>query len=85
MYVRDPKAGCSGNNMLKDVIMALKWVQKNINAFNGDPSNVTVFGESAGAVGTHSLLFSPMAKGLFHKMICQSGKSGISEKSAICS
>ncbi|XP_044731133.1 neuroligin-3-like [Chrysoperla carnea] len=73
MYVRNSQAGCSGNNMLKDVIMALKWVQKNISAFNGDPNNVTVFGESAGAVSTHSLLFSSMAKGLFHKMICQSG------------
>jgi carboxylesterase type B len=53
--------------------MALKWVQKNIDKFGGDPNNVTIFGESAGGAAIHLLLLSPMSKGLFHKAIAQSG------------
>lgn len=62
-----------GNAGLKDMVMALKWVQKNITNFCGDPNNVTIFGESAGAAASHYLILSPMAKGLFHKAILQSG------------
>nr|UUB32777.1 carboxylesterase COEC4 [Dendroctonus rhizophagus] len=71
----DPSIGVPGNAGLKDMVMALKWVQKNIREFCGDPKNVTVFGESAGAAAVHFLVLSPMAKGLFHKAIMQSGSA----------
>ncbi|XP_046990631.1 juvenile hormone esterase-like isoform X2 [Schistocerca americana] len=62
-----------GNAGLKDMVMALKWVKSNIARFGGDPGNVTIFGESAGAVACHILSMSSAAKGLFHRIICQSG------------
>ncbi|XP_075988875.1 esterase FE4-like [Anticarsia gemmatalis] len=64
-----------GNAGLKDSIMALKWVNKNIGFFNGDANNVTVSGESAGAGIASSFLTSKMADGLFHKVISQSGNA----------
>ncbi|XP_012215172.1 juvenile hormone esterase-like [Linepithema humile] len=63
----------TGNQGLKDVVMALQWIQKNISNFGGDPRNVTIFGESAGAAIVHYLAISPVAEGLFHKAISQSG------------
>ncbi|XP_071574393.1 juvenile hormone esterase isoform X1 [Temnothorax nylanderi] len=63
----------TGNQGLKDIIMALQWVQKNISKFGGNPENVTIFGESAGGALVHCLTLSPLAKGLFHKAISQSG------------
>jgi para-nitrobenzyl esterase len=63
----------SGNYAMQDAIAALQWVQRNIAAFGGDPGNVTVFGESAGANLTGALVASPRAKGLFHRAIAQSG------------
>ena len=56
-----------------DIIEALKWVKNNIQNFGGDPDNITIFGESAGGHNVLSLLASPLADGLFHKAISQSG------------
>ena len=63
------------NYAYMDQIAALQWVQRNIAAFGGDPDNVTIFGFSAGGVSVHSLLASPLARGLFHKAIAQSAGS----------
>ncbi|AMY11964.1 Fumonisin B1 esterase [Luteitalea pratensis] len=64
-----------GNYAYMDQIAALQWVKRNIAAFGGDPSNVTIFGFSAGGVSVHSLLASPMGRGLFHKAIAESAGS----------
>ena len=56
-----------------DIIQSLKWLKKNISKFGGNPRNITIFGESAGGHNVLSLIASPMAKGLFHKAISQSG------------
>ena len=65
----------SGNYGLLGMIAGLQWVQKNIAAFGGDPDKVTIFGESAGGIAVSMLCASPLAKGLFHGAISQSGGS----------
>lgn len=65
----------SGNYGLLDMIAGLEWIQKNIAAFGGDSNKVTIFGESAGGIAVSMLSASPLAKGLFHGAISQSGGS----------
>ncbi|XP_076623106.1 esterase FE4-like [Colletes latitarsis] len=62
-----------GNQGLKDLIAALEWVKENIANFGGDPNNVTINGASAGGALAHAISISPRARGLFHKVIMQSG------------
>jgi len=69
----DDRYRSSGVNGLLDQAAALAWVRKNISVFGGDPNNVTIFGESAGAMSVSTLLALPAAHGLFHKAIAQSG------------
>lgn len=68
-----PVEGAETNLGLRDMIAALAWVRANIAAFGGDPANVTLFGESGGAWCIAALMTSPLAQGLFHRAICQSG------------
>ena len=73
---RESPDGVSGNYMFLDIIAALKWVQKNIATFGGDPGNVTIFGESGGSAKVLTLMASPMTRGLFHRVIAESGSPG---------
>jgi para-nitrobenzyl esterase len=66
----------SGNYGIMDQIAALQWVKANIANFGGDPGNVTIFGQSAGAQDVGLLMLSPLARGLFHKAIAESGTAG---------
>jgi para-nitrobenzyl esterase len=68
--------GVSGNYMFFDMIAALEWVQRNIAAFGGNAGNVTIFGESGGGGKVDCLMSSPLAGGLFHRAIYESGAAG---------
>ena len=72
----------SGNYGTLDIIQGLEWVKDNIAAFGGNPDNVTIFGESAGAFNVLSMMASPRAGGLFHKAIVQSGGLRVNPLSA---
>lgn len=78
-----PIEGVPTNLGLRDMIAALEWVKVNIALFGGDPANVTLFGESGGAFCTAALMVSPLAKGLFHRAICQSGHIYLSRDPAV--
>uniref|UniRef100_A0A8C0U387 Carboxylic ester hydrolase n=1 Tax=Cyanistes caeruleus TaxID=156563 RepID=A0A8C0U387_CYACU len=66
-----------GNWGYLDQVAALRWIQENIVHFGGDPGSVTIFGESAGAISVSALVLSPLAKGLFHKAISESGTAAM--------
>jgi para-nitrobenzyl esterase len=70
---KESPQGVSGNYLFLDLIASLQWVKNNIAAFGGDPKNVTIFGESGGGAKVCMMLVSPLAKGLFHRAICESG------------
>jgi para-nitrobenzyl esterase len=70
---RESPHGSSGNYEFLDLMASLQWVKKNIAAFGGDPNNVTIFGQSGGGGKVIALMISPLAKGLFHRAIIQSG------------
>lgn len=69
-FLEHPEVG--GNFAVQDWVAALEWVSRNITAFGGDPGNVTIFGQSAGATAVRTLLATPTARGLFHRAILQS-------------
>lgn len=70
---KESKDGQLGNYAYMDQLAVLRWVQRNIKAFGGDPHNVTLFGESAGGESVHVMMNSPLAAGLFQKIIIESG------------
>jgi len=72
---RESPKGVSGNYLFLDMVAALYWIRANIAAFGGDPSNVTIFGESGGSTKVINLMASPLTKGLFHRAIGESGGS----------
>ncbi len=73
----------AGNYGLADKVMALQWVRDNIAKFGGNPANVTIFGESAGASDVNALIASPLTKGLFVRVIAQSGPIGAQSPLAV--
>lgn len=76
-FLSTQDAVMSGNFGLKDQNLALRWVQRNIRFFGGDPQRVTIFGQSAGGVAAHMHLMSPRSHGLFHRVISMSGTANV--------
>ncbi|KAM5127478.1 fatty acyl-CoA hydrolase precursor, medium chain-like [Mantella aurantiaca] len=74
-FLRSEDGRFSGNFGFLDQVAALRWVRDNIKDFGGDPGLVTIFGESEGAVSVAALVLSPLARGLFHRAIAQSGSA----------
>lgn len=74
----DDKYAQSGNAGMLDILAALRWVRENISEFGGDPDNITIFGQSGGGAKVGMLMSMPMAAGMFHKAVIQSG-AGFSE------
>jgi para-nitrobenzyl esterase len=70
-----PEYADSRNTGMADLVAALQWVHENIEAFGGNPGNVTIFGQSGGGGKVTRLMHMPAAKGLFHKVICESGST----------
>jgi para-nitrobenzyl esterase len=73
----DPRFADAGNAGVLDMVAALRWVRDNVEAFGGDPGNVTIFGQSGGAAKVTALMGLPTARGLFHKAIVQSCSGGL--------
>ena len=73
LLTKESPQHASGNYMFLDMIAALQWVHRNIAAFGGDPGNVTIFGESGGGLKVATLMATPLARGLFHRAIIESG------------
>ncbi|XP_017488211.1 PREDICTED: esterase B1 isoform X1 [Rhagoletis zephyria] len=73
LVLDDPELDVPGNAGLKDQVMALRWVKQNCHFFGGNPDNITVFGESAGAASAHYMMLTEQTRGLFHKCVLMSG------------
>lgn len=76
-FITNSDAGLTGNYGFKDQVMALRWVQKAIASFGGDPARVTLMGQSAGAVSVLIHRYSPLSRGLFHQCFVESSLSGL--------
>ncbi len=83
LLAEEARYGGSGNYGQMDLVAALQWVKGNIEAFGGDPDNVTIFGQSGGGGKVVSLMMSPLAKGLFHKAICMAGTTALDPASTV--
>ncbi|XP_037948236.1 esterase B1-like [Teleopsis dalmanni] len=73
LSLKDPDLNVPGNAGLKDQVLALRWIKENIANFNGDANNITLMGESSGAASAQALMLTERTKGLFHRVIVQSG------------
>ncbi|MET0245893.1 MAG: carboxylesterase family protein, partial [Sphingomonas sp.] len=80
LSAENPDGGRLGNYAAMDQVAALQWVKRNIAAFGGDPSNVTIIGESAGGMSVHNMLTSPQSQGLFQRAVVMSGGNGRTEE-----
>jgi para-nitrobenzyl esterase len=82
LAAESPRAA-SGNYGLLDQVAALQWLQRNVAAFGGDPANITIAGQSAGAMSVYLLTASPRTRGLFHRAVVQSGPGALASSGAV--